>query len=86
MVSIRLNDFGFENIKTKTGCGSLTPYYRAGVPGQREPDSQSVWFCLILAPAFLLVSGTGRIFEVQDPTVGDNGLHFSIQEWKTKSL
>ena len=54
------------------GCGSLTPQYRAGVPGQEKPDSQFVWFCLILEPGFLLVSGTGLLFEVQNPAAEKN--------------
>ena len=33
-------------------------------------DSQSVWFCLILEPGFLLFCGAGLIFEVLNPAAG----------------
>ena len=49
------------------GVGPSTPWYRAGIPGQRKPDSQSVWFRLILEPGFLLFFGTGQFVEVPNP-------------------
>ena len=42
------------------------------VPGQEKTDSQFVWFCLILEPGFLLVSGAGLIFEVQNSAAEQN--------------
>jgi hypothetical protein len=58
------------------GLGSLTPQYRAGVPGQRKPDSQSVWFCLIWKSGVLLAFGIRLVLEVPDPTAGKN-IHIS---------
>ena len=59
---------------------------RAGVPCQRKPDPQSVWFCLILELGFLVFFLTGLIFEVPNPADGKNCLHFPIFDWKTQML
>ena len=53
-LEILLPDFICRNNALPTsGLGSLIPWYRAGVPSQGKPDSDSVWFYLILEPGFL---------------------------------
>jgi hypothetical protein len=64
----------------------INPLVPGWVPGQRKPDSQSVWFCLILEPGFLLFFGTWLIFEVPNPAAEENCLHFSIFDRETKIL
>jgi hypothetical protein len=40
-----------------------------GYRARRNPEPQSVWFCLVLAPVFSLVSATGLISEVPNPNI-----------------
>ena len=79
--------YGFVTGQNNNTWGwDINPLVPGWVPGQRKPDSQSVWFCLILEPGFLLFFGTGLIFEVPNPAAEENCLHFSIFDRKTESL
>jgi hypothetical protein len=63
-----LNNFTTPNtMSQQLGLGYQPLRTGLGYRARRKPEPQSVWFCLVLAPGFSLVFGTGLIFEVPNP-------------------
>ena len=66
MSSTRFGTRSGVRSSTRAGLGSLTPYYRAGVPGQAKTGTPSLLFLLhVCYFLYFLLGDTGLILEFQ---------------------